>query len=134
MPDYAAPLADMRFALDTVAGLPALASLPGLEQAAPDVVDAVMEGAAKLASEVVAPLNAVGDKQGCRLENGVVRTPDGWKDAYRAYVEGGWNALAFAPEIAGQGLPKALNICVTEMWTSASMAWALNPLLTVGAV
>jgi 3-(methylthio)propanoyl-CoA dehydrogenase len=134
MPDYAAPLADMRFALDTVAGLPELAALPGLEQAAPDVVEAVMEGAAKFAGEIIAPLNVIGDKQGSRLENGVVRTPDGFKAAYKAYVEGGWNALAFDPEIGGQGLPKALNICVTEMWTSASMAWALNPLLTVGAV
>jgi 3-(methylthio)propanoyl-CoA dehydrogenase len=134
MADYIAPLADMRFALDTIAGLPQLAALPDFAHAAPDLVDAVMAGAAKLASEVIAPLNVVGDKQGSRLENGVVRTPDGFKEAYRAYVDGGWNALAFDEAIGGQGLPRALNICVTEMWTSASMAWALNPLLTVGAV
>jgi 3-(methylthio)propanoyl-CoA dehydrogenase len=134
MPDYAAPLADMRFALDVIAGLPELAALPGLAPATPDVADAVLAEAAKLASEVIAPLNAIGDKQGSRLENGVVRTPDGFADAYRRYVEGGWNALAFSEAIGGQGLPKALNIAVIEMWSSANMAWALNPLLTVGAV
>ena len=134
MADYTAPLADMRFALDTIAGLPQLTELPGFAHAAPDLVEAVMEGAAKFASVVIAPLNAIGDKQGSRLENGVVRTPDGFKEAYAAYVEGGWNALAFSEEIGGQGLPRALNLAVTEMWTSASMAWMLNPLLTVGAV
>jgi 3-(methylthio)propanoyl-CoA dehydrogenase len=134
MADYAAPLADMRFALDTVARLPELAALPDFAHADAELVDAVMEGASKLASEMIAPLNAVGDKQGSRLENGVVRTPAGWKEAYQAYVDGGWNAVAFDEAIGGQGLPRALNACVIEMWTSASMAWALNPLLTVGAV
>jgi alkylation response protein AidB-like acyl-CoA dehydrogenase len=134
MSEYVAPLDDIRFALEVVASLPQLAALPGLEHAAPDVVDAVIEGAAKFATEIVAPLNVVGDRQGSRLENGVVRTPEGFRRAYDAYVAGGWNALAFHQEIGGQGLPHALNIAVTEMWTSASMAWALNPLLTVGAV
>ncbi len=134
MADYSAPLADMRFALDAIAHLPELAVLPGFTHADPDLVDAVIEGAATFASEVVAPLNVVGDKQGSRLENGVVRTPDGFKEAYKAFVDGGWNAVAFDEAIGGQGLPRALNACVTEMWTSASMAWALNPLLTVGAV
>ena len=81
MPEYAAPLADMRFALDVVAGLPELAALPGLEAAAGDVADAVLEEAAKLAGEVISPLNVVGDRQGSRLENGVVRTPPGFADA-----------------------------------------------------
>jgi 3-(methylthio)propanoyl-CoA dehydrogenase len=134
MADYTAPLADMRFALDTAAGLSQLATLPAFHHVAPDLVDAVMAGAAKLASEVVAPLNVIGDRQGSQFENGVVRTPPGFREAYEAYVGGGWNGVAFAEEIGGQGLPRALNICLTEMWTSASMAWALNPLLTVGAV
>jgi 3-(methylthio)propanoyl-CoA dehydrogenase len=134
MANYTAPLADMRFALDTVARLPELAALPGFAHADAELVDAVMDGAATFASDVVAPLNAIGDKQGSRLENGVVRTPGGFKEAYKAYVDGGWNAVAFGEAIGGQGLPRALNACVTEMWTSASMAWALNPLLTVGAV
>src|SRR6185437_13136919 len=134
MADYVAPRAEMRFTLETVVYLPQLATLPGFAHAEADLVDAVMEGAAKFASEMIAPLNVVGDKQGSHLENGVVRTPDGFKEAYKAYVDGGWNALAFDQAIGGEGLPKALNICCTEMWTSASMAWALNPLLTVGAV
>ena len=134
MADYVASLAEMRFTLETVVYLPQLATLPGFAHAEADLVDAVMEGAAKFASEMIAPINIVGDKQGSHLENGVVRTPDGFKEAYKAYVDGGWNALAFDQAIGGEGLPKALNICCTEMWTSASMAWALNPLLTVGAV
>src|SRR6185312_7065469 len=134
MTDYVAPLADMRFTLETVAGLKRLAALPGFAHADAELVDAVMDGAAKFAGDVVGPLNAVGDKQGSKLENGVVRTPAGWKDAYKSYVDGGWNAVAFDERIGGQGLPRALGVCLTEMWTSASMAWSLNPLLTVGAV
>src|SRR5689334_13675029 len=95
---YVAPVADMRFTLRELVGLEDLARLPGCENAAPDLVDAVLEEAGKLAGEVLAPLNVVGDKQRALLENGVVRTPDGFKDAYLRYVEGGWNALPFDPE------------------------------------
>jgi 3-(methylthio)propanoyl-CoA dehydrogenase len=131
---YTAPIADMRFALRELVGLEDLARLPGCENAAPDLVDAVLEEAGKLASEVIAPLNAVGDRQGSVLENGVVRTPEGFKDAYLRYVEGGWNALPFEPEHGGQGLPWSVAIAVAEMWNSANMAWALCPLLNIGAV
>jgi len=134
MPEYAAPLAEMRFALDVAAGLPELARLPGLEQATPDTADAVLEQAGRLAGGMLSPLNVIGDREGSRLENGIVRTPPGFKDGYRAYVEGGWNALGFPPEIGGQGLPHALAIAVTEMWNSANMGWALCPLLTYAAV
>ncbi len=134
MTDYAAPLADMRFALTEIAGLPEIASLPGLEQASADLVDAVLEEAAKLAGGVIAPLNRIGDKQASRLENGVVRTPAGFKEAYAKYVEGGWNALPFEAEHGGQGLPLALATAVLEMWNSANMGFALCPLLNVGAV
>ena len=134
MTDYAAPLADMRFALAELAGMGEIAGLPGCEQATPDLVDAVLEEAGKLAGGVLAPLNRVGDQQGSRLENGVVRTPDGFKDAYAKYVEGGWNALPFEIEHGGQGLPMALSTAVLEMWNSANMGFALCPLLNVGAV
>ena len=134
MTDYAAPIADMRFALTEIAGLDEIAKLPGCEQASPDLVDAVLEEAGKLAGGVLAPLNRVGDKQASRLENGVVRTPEGFKEAYAQYVEGGWNALPFAPEHGGQGLPMALATAVLEMWNSANMGFALCPLLNVGAV
>jgi 3-(methylsulfanyl)propanoyl-CoA dehydrogenase len=132
--DYTAPLADMRFALEEIAGIGEIAGLPGCEQASPDLVEAILEEAGKLAGGVLAPLNRVGDKEGSRLENGVVRTPTGFKEAYRQYVEGGWNALPFAPEHGGQGLPMVLATAVLEMWNAANMGFALCPLLNVGAV
>jgi alkylation response protein AidB-like acyl-CoA dehydrogenase len=131
---YSPPLADMRFALDELAGLPEIAQLPGCEQASADLVDAVLEEAGKLARDVLAPLNDVGDRERARLENGVVRTPTGFKEAYERYAEGGWNALPFEPEHGGQGLPVALSTAVLEMWNSANMGFALCPLLNIGAV
>jgi len=131
---YAAPLADMRFVLDEVAGLDELAQLPGYEAASPDLVEAILGEAAKLAETELAPLNQPADRVGSVLENGVVRTPPGFREAYARYVEGGWNGLAFDPEYGGQGLPLALAIPVAEMWNSACMGFALCPLLTVGAV
>jgi len=132
--DYAAPLADMRFALSEIAGIGEIAGLPGCEQATSDVVDAVLEEAGKLAGDILAPLNRTGDRQASRLENGIVRTPDGFKEAYAKYVEGGWNALPFPAEHGGQDLPMALSTAVLEMWNSANMGFALCPLLNVGAV
>ena len=134
MSDYTAPLADMRFALEEIAGIGEIATLPGCEQASPDLVEAILEEAGKLASGVLAPLNRAGDKEGSRLENGVVRTPEGFKEAYRQYVEGGWSALPFEPEHGGQGLPMVLATAVLEMWNAANMGFALCPLLNVGAV
>jgi alkylation response protein AidB-like acyl-CoA dehydrogenase len=134
MSDYAAPLADMRFALNEVVGLADIAALPGCEQAAPDLVDQVLDQAAKLAGDVIAPLNAVGDRERSRLENGVVRTPKGFTDAYRSYVEGGWNSLPFDPAYGGQGLPQVVATAVLEMWTSANLSFSLCPMLNVGAV
>src|SRR5260370_41542330 len=121
----------MRFALAEIAGIDEIARLPGCEQASPDVVDAVLEEAGKLAGGVLAPLNRVGDRQASRLENGVVRTPDGFKEAYAKYVEGGWNALPFAPEHCGQGLPIALGTAGFGMWNSAKMGFPPFPLLHV---
>src|ERR1700747_2941285 len=109
MSGYTAPLAEIRLARDARAGLPELARLPGYESAAPETVAAVLEEAAKFAGEVLAPLNQVGDRDGSRLENGVVRTRPGFKEAYRDYVAGGWNALALPEEHGGQGLPLALG-------------------------
>ena len=131
---YSAPVADMRFVLNHVVGLPGVAGLPAFEQATPDLVDAVLTEAGKLADEVLAPLNPVGDREGSRLENGVVRTPTGFKAAYQAYVEGGWNGLAADPDHGGQGLPLSLALPVQEMWTSASMGFSLCPMLTQGAI
>ncbi|MCH7931748.1 MAG: acyl-CoA dehydrogenase family protein, partial [Proteobacteria bacterium] len=134
MTAYAAPIDDIRFALTELAGLDGIAALPGYEDATPDLVDAVLEEAGKLAAEVIAPLNRTGDEQGCRLENGVVRTPDGFREAYAAYVAGGWNALPFDPEHGGQGLPRLVATAVNELWQSANMAFGLCPMLTQSAV
>ena len=131
---FAAPLADMRFILKEVAGFDELARLPGYEAASSDLVEAILDEAAKLAGNVLAPLNQPGDRTGSVLENGVVRTPPGFREAYARYVEGGWNGLSFDPEYGGQGMPLALAIPVAEMWNSACMSFALCPLLTVGAV
>jgi 3-(methylthio)propanoyl-CoA dehydrogenase len=130
---YTAPLADMRFVLEEVSGLGQVAGLPGYESASPDLVEAVLAEAAKLAETVIAPLNQPADRTGSVLENGVVRTPSGFREAYAHYVEGGWNGLAGDPEYGGQGLPLALATPVNEMWNSACMSFALCPLLTMGA-
>jgi alkylation response protein AidB-like acyl-CoA dehydrogenase len=122
---YAAPLADMRLVLDT---------LGDLQEDAAEVADAVLDEAAKFAENELAPLNRVGDDIGSVLENGVVRTPPGFREAYRKYVEAGWNAVHSSPEIGGQGLPQAIAVTLTEMWNSACMGWALCPLLNHGAV
>jgi alkylation response protein AidB-like acyl-CoA dehydrogenase len=134
MHEYRAPLADIRFVLNEVVGLPEIARLPGYEETTPDVVNAILDEAAKLAGQVIGPLNRVGDKEGARLENGVVRTPTGFKNAYWKFVEGGWQGVPFEPEIGGQGLPWTLNTAVTEMFDAANTGFALCPMLTAGAV
>jgi len=130
---YTAPLADMRFVMREIAGLQAVQALPGYEEATDDLIDAVLEEAGRFGAEVLAPLNETGDRQGCSIENGVVRTPDGFPDAWRQFVEGGWNGLAFSPEDGGQGLPCLLSTAVGEIWNAANMAFALCPMLTQAA-
>jgi len=122
---YAAPLADMRLTLDAVAGL-------GGEMA--ELADPVLEEAARFAAAELDPLNQPADRTGSVLENGIVRTPPGFREAYRRYAEGGWMGLACDPAHGGQGLPLALATPVVEMWNSACMSWALCPLLTFGAI
>ena len=134
MSTYAAPLKDMRFVLNELAGLAEVAKLPGYEEATPDTVDAILEEAARFAAEVLDPLNRTGDVEGSKLADGSVRTPPGFRDAYRKFAQGGWNALPFGPEWGGQGLPKVVATPVDEMWTSANMSFSLCPLLTQGAV
>jgi len=131
---YTAPLADMRFALREVAGLGTVAALPGYEHATDDLVDAVLEEAAKLAGNGLAPLNRDGDKVGASLENGVVRTAPGFTGIYKEFVDGGWNALPFDPEFGGQGMPWLLAATVQEMWQAANMGFGLVLLLNQGAI
>ena len=134
MSDYTAPLDDLRFALAAQAQFDDLAGLPGFEAADDGLVAALLEEAGKLAADVLAPTNRPGDLEGARLENGVVRLPDGFGDAYRAYVDGGWNTLSFDPDYGGQGLPWTLSLVVQEMFEAANMAFAVGTLLTRGAV
>jgi alkylation response protein AidB-like acyl-CoA dehydrogenase len=124
----------MRFALREVAGLARVAALPGYEHATDDMVDAVLEEAAKLAADGLAPLNREGDKVGAKLENGVVRTAPGFADAYKEFVAGGWNSLPFDPQFGGQGMPWLLAASVGEMWQAANMGFGLVLLLNQGAI
>ncbi|QOR40345.1 acyl-CoA dehydrogenase [Billgrantia diversa] len=132
MLDYRAPLRDMQFILDELAGLERIAKLPGCEDASADLVSAVLEEAGKFASGVLAPLNTVGDRQGCRLEGERVIVPDGWQAAYDQFRDAGWIGLSLPPEHGGQGLPKLVSAPVWEMWFSANMAFAMLPQLNVG--
>jgi alkylation response protein AidB-like acyl-CoA dehydrogenase len=134
MTDYVAPLADIRFTATRLAGFDEVAALPGAEDLTIELADSIFEEAGKFAGEVLGPLNVIGDRQGSRLENGVVRTPDGWADAYKSFVQGGWNSVPFSPDFGGQGLPWIVSIALQEMWTSANMAFSLCPMLTQGAV
>ncbi len=131
---FAPPIADQRFALETVADIAGLAALPAFAAATPEVVDAVLGEAGRLAAEVFAPLNTVGDREGAHLAEGRVRLPPGFSEAHRTFAEGGWVGLAAQPEWGGQGLPFALAAMVQESLTAANMAWSLCPMLTLGAI
>lgn len=134
MTAYNAPTRDMHFVMNDLGLLPAIQKLPGCEDTSMELVDAVLEEASKLAGGVVAPLNTTGDLEGAALENGVVRTAAGFSDAYRQFVDGGWNSIPFDPDFGGQGLPWLIGIAAEEMWISANTAWSLCPMLTMGAV
>ncbi len=131
---YTAPVAEQRFVLDTVADIAGLAALPGFAAATPDLIDAVLAESAKLAAEVFAPLNTVGDRAGAVLAGDAVTLPPGFADAYRRYVDGGWASLCADPAHGGQGLPFVLASAVHEQLTSANMAFSLGMMLSQGAI
>jgi 3-(methylthio)propanoyl-CoA dehydrogenase len=133
MSTYIAPLRDMRFVMMELAGLDELSALPGFDEVSPELAEAVLDEAARLATEVLAPLNKSGDEQGARLTKDGVVAADGFSAAYRQFVEGGWSGLAGDPDFGGQGLPELLQAATVEMWNSSNMAFALCPLLTAGA-
>jgi alkylation response protein AidB-like acyl-CoA dehydrogenase len=132
--EYAAPLKDMQFVLKHVVGLGQVNTLPGWDEITDDVVDAVLEEAAKFAGEVLSPLNAAGDKVGARWQDGAVTTPPGFREAYQQFVNGGWGNVIAPVAYGGQGLPAILATPIEEMWGSANLAFKLCPMLTVGAV
>jgi acyl-CoA dehydrogenase len=131
---YRAPLADIGFTLKHGAALTAAVDEGLFGDLTIDVVDAVLAEAGRLAGEVIAPLNRIGDEFGTPFKDGVVTTAPGWKEAYKTWREGGWNGLAAPTEWGGQGLPQSLNIACIEMWNAAAMAFAVGPLLTIAAI
>jgi alkylation response protein AidB-like acyl-CoA dehydrogenase len=130
---YKAPLKDIQFVLNEVLDVSSLARLPGYEDATPDTVQAVLEEAGKLCENVLFPLNRSGDEEGCHYENGVVRTPKGFKEAYDQFREGGWTAMTCDPEYGGQGLPATVGFAIQEMITAANQAFGMYPGLSHGA-
>jgi len=132
MPSYLAPTKDLQFVLHEVLNVSA-SGIPGYDELEPDFTAAVLEEAGKIATEVLAPLNAVGDREGCTLENGIVHTPTGFKDAYDQMCEGGWLGLDLDPDFGGQGMPYILGTGVGEIFVSANMAFNMYMGLTHGA-
>ncbi|MFT6490264.1 MAG: alkylation response protein AidB-like acyl-CoA dehydrogenase [Parvibaculaceae bacterium] len=132
MPLYQAPIRDYQFVLHEVLNTGQYANLPSFADASDDLMNAILEEAAKLAQEVLLPLNQVGDEQGCKLENGIVRTPDGFAEAYKQMVDGGWPSLTGDTAYDGQGLPNVLATAVNEMISSSNMAFAMYPGLSHG--
>jgi alkylation response protein AidB-like acyl-CoA dehydrogenase len=133
MQTYTPPLRDMRFVIHELHDSSALAQLPGLEEMTPDLLNTILEEAGKFISATLLPLNASGDAEGCRYEDGVVRTPKGFKEAYKAFIDGGWGALSSDPEYGGQGLPQSAAKLVEEMICGCNLSFGLYPGLSHGA-
>jgi 3-(methylthio)propanoyl-CoA dehydrogenase len=135
MSQYRAPLAEMQFVLNELAGLEQVSQLPGFEEATPDVATAILEEAAKFATNVLDPLNFSGDQEGAQLRSdGTVKTAAGFRDAYRQFCENGWMGLNKSTEYGGQGLPQLLATAVEEMWHASNLAFDLCAMLTQGAI
>lgn len=132
--DYHAPVNETLFFLEHCTSLKRLSDEGAVPDLSPDLVKSVLEEAGKFAGEKVAPLNRIGDIEGTPFENGVVRMPKGWKETYKAWCGAGWQGLGAPVDYGGQNLPNIVNMACAEFWTSASMAWALGPLLTTAAI
>ncbi|MEO0644429.1 MAG: acyl-CoA dehydrogenase family protein, partial [Pseudomonadota bacterium] len=131
---YTPPTQDQLLAIRVNAGIESIAAHEKFAHAEADLVEAIVEGVGQFAAGEFAPLNRIGDVEGAKLENGMVRLPDGFKEAYEAYVEQGWNSIASTIDFGGQGLPFTLSCNVLENLGAANMAFSLLPMLSVGAI
>ena len=134
MADYIAPLKDMNFVINELAGLDEVNKLPGFEHATDDLLEPILEEASRFAREVLGPTNVIGDQQGCSVDNGVVKVPSEFTDAYQLFAEGGWQGLDCPQAYDGMGLPALIGSATTEMWATANLALSLCPMLTSGAI
>ena len=134
MAEYKAPLQDMNFVIHELAGLDRLQKIDSFAEATDDLVEQILDEAAKFARDVWSPLNAVGDEQGCRVEDRTVVVADGFAEAYQQFVDGGWQSLEFSPDYGGMGFPLLVASATSEMWQSANLAFSLCPMLTAGAI
>ena len=133
MPSYKAPVEDFMFLFHELLEIDKSGEVPGFGDLTPDMTQAILEGGAKFCEEVLQPLNQVGDEHGCVLENGVVRTPPGFKEAFQKYCEDGWNRLGAPVDAGGAGLPSVITFAFTEMGMSANQAFSMYPGLTTAA-
>jgi alkylation response protein AidB-like acyl-CoA dehydrogenase len=133
MPEYKAPIRDIKFVMHELLDCNKHYQELGYSDASEDMVDAILSEAAKFTEQVIAPINQIGDQQGCTLTDGVVTTPDGFKDAYKQYVDGGWPTLSQSVEFGGQGLPHSLNGAISEMMSAANHSFSMYPGLSHGA-
>ncbi|MDG9671099.1 acyl-CoA dehydrogenase C-terminal domain-containing protein [Hahella sp. CR1] len=135
MPEYKAPLRDIRFVMDELLNVQShYRELPSAEMTTPDMVDAIIQEGAKFCEQVLSPLNRVGDEEGCTWSEDGVTTPTGFKEAYKQYVEGGWPSMTAPEDFGGQGLPESLGLVMSEMVGSSNWAWGMYPGLSHGAV
>ena len=133
MPIYRAPVDDFRFVLNELLELDKQRDLPGYADVTPDLVEDILTNAAKFCEEVLQPINQSGDEEGAHFENGVVRTPKGFKEAYKQYSEAGWGGLGAPTELGGAGMPSLVTMAVAEMAMSANQSFAMYPGLTSAA-
>jgi len=134
MPEYKAPLRDMKFVMQELLDCDTHYQKLGFEDASIDMIDAILSEASKFTEQVIAPINQIGDQQGCQWHDGNVTTPDGFKEAYQQYVEGGWPTLSQKVEFGGQGLPHSINTAIGEFMSAANHSFAMYPGLSHGAL
>ncbi|RVU83747.1 acyl-CoA dehydrogenase [Leucothrix sargassi] len=134
MSSYVAPIKELQFVMQELADIKSIAEFPGFEEATPEMIEAILEEAGKLATHVLDPINLSGDQQGAKLVDGKVQAADGFTEAYHQFVESGWTSVNMPEEFGGQGLPFLIQSAATELWNASNASFALCPLLTAGAV